>query len=179
MTKTPPRPLSPHDLRKVVGGVRIGGEGDDYLTTRDPFASDGLFGGGGNDTLEGGFGSDLLDGGDGDDILFGSKGDDDLRGGSGDDRLDGGSGSDFLNGGAGDDIFVVRPGEGSDTLQGGPGRDTVRVDAPADAYRIVFTSGGIDPRGDGGQLLPGSQGTLHFNAGGSVAFSGIESITHR
>jgi hypothetical protein len=98
----------------AVGGIQIGGNGNDTLT--GTAGNDSLNGGNGNDSLIGNAGNDTLIGGNGTDFLVGSAGNDLLKGDNGSDTLTGGLGSDTLTGGNGQDIFVFASGEGIDTI---------------------------------------------------------------
>ncbi len=95
-----------------LGGVLVGGPGDDTITGGDDadyLESEGgidtFFGMGGNDRIFGGDEGDVLDGGDGDDMLYGEGGDDTLLGGEGDDQLFGGQGGNTLDGGPGSNLL--------------------------------------------------------------------------
>jgi hypothetical protein len=98
----------------AVGGIQIGGYGNDTLTGTE--GNDILIGGRGNDSLIGNAGNDTLIGGNGTDFLVGSAGNDLLDGGNGDDTLTGGLGTDTLTDGNDQDIFVFASGEGIDTI---------------------------------------------------------------
>jgi Ca2+-binding RTX toxin-like protein len=98
----------------AVGGIQIGGNGNDTLT--GTAGNDSLNGGNGNDSLIGNAGNDTLIGGNGTDFLLGSAGNDLLNGDNGSDTLRGGLGNDTLTGGNGSDIFVFASGEGIDTI---------------------------------------------------------------
>jgi Ca2+-binding RTX toxin-like protein len=98
----------------AVGGIQIGGNGNDTLT--GTAGDDSFNGGNGNDSLIGNAGNDTLIGGNGTDFLVGSAGNDLLNGDNGNDTLRGGLGNDTLTGGNGQDIFVFASGEGMDTI---------------------------------------------------------------
>ena len=131
----------------------------------------------------GGSGDDWLSGGAGDDTLIGLAGDDTLVGMGGDDRLDGGEGA---------DLYVIGPGDGADrivdggawtdviALEGRDGPVTLTADGAAgqgwtlvldEGHDVLQTSdGAIDLSGD-------AAGTLIFDDGGSVDFTGIDRVT--
>jgi hypothetical protein len=122
-----------------IGGLEIGGTGDDELIggsagdqVIDPGGSNTLVGNDGNDQLSTLSGENVLDGGSGDDFLRGGYDKDSLYGGDGADVLlgdssnfvgapdlmDGGTGDDHMAGGVGADTFVFRPGDGNDIIEG-------------------------------------------------------------
>ena len=98
----------------AVGGIQMGGNGNDTLTGTP--GNDSLNGGNGNDSLIGNAGNDTLIGGNGTDFLVGSAGNDLLNGDNGNDTLRGGLGNDILTGGNGSDVFVFAALDGTDTI---------------------------------------------------------------
>ena len=149
----------------ILGGfgndVLDGGGGADSLVGGDGY--DSLEGGGGSDTLDGGAANDLLEGDGGRDSLIGGAGSDTLIGGSGFDTLEGGEGNDLLQGGNGNDVIIA---SGGDTVEGGEGGtdsdDNLIVD---DVDFVTF-----DPTDD-------ENGTVTFNDGSTLTFTGIERLT--
>jgi Ca2+-binding RTX toxin-like protein len=128
--------------------------------------SDGLYGGGGDDSMNGGLGDDLLQGNTGGDYLVGGGGRDVLYGGQDNDRIvttieieDGvafptSDGGDFAQGNRGDDVILG--GLGSDTLLGGQGGDTVSGLSGSSAD---FLNGNLgDDRVEGVGVLLGEDG---------------------
>jgi Ca2+-binding RTX toxin-like protein len=164
-----------------------------------PQDDDQVFGEGGNDTISGGFGDDLLDGGGNNDSIDGGEGYDTLVGGGGRDTLDGGAGNDTLQGDGGRDSLVG--GEGDDLLQGGSGFDTLIGGEGADTLEggngndVIIASGGdVVSGGEGGtdtgdelivddvasvtfDPLDSENGTVTFNDGSTLTFTGIEQLT--
>ncbi len=164
-----------------------------------PTDDDDIFGEDGDDTILGGLGSDYLDGGNNDDSIDGGEGFDTLIGGSGSDTLDGGSGADTLDGGIGDDVLLG--GTGDDSLVGGTGFDTLTGGDGADRLeggdgndQIIASGGDVVDGGEGGtdtddELVvddvafvtfdPGNSenGTVTFNDGSTLTFTGIERLT--
>jgi len=145
-----------------------------------------LWGAGGTDELSGGGGNDMLDGGDGDDTLSGGAGADEIYGGAGvdqidggddDDIIDGGAGADILSGGSGDDTFVVQSAADAqgDVVIGGTGPDDTtdqdRIDLSA-LDRGSYTINATEDTSDSGAL----KGTVNFDTGETLTFSGIEII---
>ncbi|MDO6458672.1 Hint domain-containing protein [Celeribacter halophilus] len=109
--------------------------------------------------------------------LWGAEGADTLDGGAGDDILDGGAGSDTISGGDGDDTFIIGSAAEADgdSITGGSGPDdTTDIDTvdlssiDPDSYTISATE---DPL-DSGALT----GTVNFDTGEVLSFSGIEII---
>jgi Ca2+-binding RTX toxin-like protein len=127
------------------------GEGDD-LVVANPYGTNRITGGGGDDVITGGELRDFIAGGDGNDALDGA---------GGGDRLYGGRGADVLKGGAGNDQLLA--GSGNDHVDGGPGRDLLRGDLGEDV--LNGGSDGMTGRADG---IPD---TL-FGGGGSDTFFG-------
>ncbi|PZX14570.1 Hint domain-containing protein [Celeribacter halophilus] len=141
---------------------------------------------GGSDTLGnftnfenilGNDGSNTLTGNSEANKLWGAEGADTLDGGAGDDILDGGAGSDTISGGDGDDTFIIGSAAeaGGDSITGGSGPDdTTDIDTvdlssiDPDSYTINATE---DPL-DSGALT----GTVNFDTGEVLSFSGIEII---
>ena len=111
------------------------------------FASDRLYGSGGDDELYGGRGDDELRGGAGADRIFGEAGFDTLFGDAGNDAIFGGRDGDVIDGGANDDTIegeqgadLIRGGSGDDLILGQAGADTIYGEEGADTIR-----GGSDP----------------------------------
>lgn len=132
----------------------IGGAGADVFYGNDA-ATNGFFGGAGNDAAKGNGGFDRLDG---------WTGNDSLNGGEGNDWLFGNDGADYLVGGAGDDwINFVGPRDaGSDTVKGEAGNDVICGGSDND----VLVGGDGDDYiwgGDGADLLVGGTGADKFN----------------
>jgi len=124
---------------QVQGGFNLTGSAhqDILQASTSVFASDNLFGLGGNDILVGGYGNDNLYGGEGNDMLYGGlnvaalpSGNDNLYGEGGDDQLFGDGGNDNLYGGEGNDTLLG--GAGEDNLHGGAGADTLNGGADND-----------------------------------------------
>ncbi|MEX0285628.1 MAG: Hint domain-containing protein [Paracoccaceae bacterium] len=72
-----------------------------------------------NDTLIGyddPFFTNNLSGGDGDDFIDGRGGEDNIMGDAGNDTIIGGAGNDTMQGGSGDDVFDLNPGFGNDSV---------------------------------------------------------------
>ncbi len=130
-----------------------GGDGDDFLTSRDGAE---LAGDAGDDVLRGEpspatrtadrvfspLEHELLRGGDGDDVLEGGSGTDHLAGGSGTDTLRGGPGADGLIGG---DTPSADVPAGRDHLSGGKGDDDLndgdRISSPPEIDSDVLIGG--------------------------------------
>lgn len=100
-----------------------------------------------------------------------------LAGGDGDDTLDGGAGSDNISGGAGNDTFIIGSAAEAqgEIISGGSGPDaTTDVDSidlsaiDPDSYTINAVE---DPSDSGAQA-----GTVNFDTGEVLSFSGIEVI---
>ena len=99
----------------ITDAARTFSTRDDLKISRQAFAGDDTFNGGGggdrltgfrgDDTLRGGAGADSLFGSDGKDVILGGKGEDRLYGNDGQDTLVGGGGRDFMLGGDGSDVF--------------------------------------------------------------------------
>jgi Ca2+-binding RTX toxin-like protein len=143
-----------------------GNSGDNALTGNSQ--ANQLWGASGNDTLAGGAGNDTLDGGDDADTL---------DGGAGDDVLIGGGGADRMSGGDGDDRFVIGSAAQADgdVIAGGSGPDDTTdydtLDLSAldrDSYSVTR----IEDPNDSGALM----GTVTFNTGEVLTYSGIEKI---
>ncbi|MBI1255826.1 MAG: hypothetical protein GC196_16010, partial [Hyphomonas sp.] len=124
---------------QVQGGFNLTGSAhqDILQASTSVFATDNLFGLGGNDILVGGYGNDNLYGGEGNDMLYGGlnvaalpSGNDNLYGEGGDDQLFGDGGNDNLFGGQGNDTLLG--GAGEDNLHGGAGADTLNGGANND-----------------------------------------------
>ena len=169
--------------------VLYGGSGDDTINGGDD--NDSLFGGAGDDTIDGGDGADFiyggrdndtLTGGAGDDALHGGLGNDVLAGGLGDDRLDGGEGNDTATGGDGNDIFIFSTGDGTDSFDGGGGAwtDTVELDGvegqPAYAGWSLNGATVVDTGADYLELAADSNGTITFDDGSELTFTGVDRI---
>lgn len=168
----------------------LGGAGDDVITGGNQLdlliggaGDDDLFGGQQRDMLMGGEGNDTLDGGRQDDQLIGGAGDDLLIGGKGSDTMWGDEGDDVLQGDVGDDLFIFAAGDGHDIVSGGIGnRDTIELDGvdggPGDGpWSIDFDAGAITETGDDYLVLSdAATGTISFDDGSEIAFTGIERI---
>ena len=136
---------------------------------------------------------DTLTGGDDSDLIYGFGGDDTISGGAGDDVINGGAGDDVLNGQDGSDAFLVAALQGSDTIDGGAGAswtDTILLDdmgagysvlgdtVDGDGWTMVLDSGHSILSQDTAtlELSDDAAGTITFDDGGTVDFSGIERI---
>lgn len=127
-----------------------------------------VFGGGGNDQLygedgwdwiDGGYGADLIDGSTGSDRLLGDKDNDTISGGADADILTGGAGSDTLQGGADNDSIWGAAGDFVDGGETGIDTDVLNV---SNVSSINYTTA--------------ESGTVFFNGGGSLSFTGIETV---
>ena len=174
-----------------------------YADVGDDFVSGGagadvIFGDAGDDQLEGGWqdsAADTIIGGDGNDLVFGYGGDDFITGDSGYDWLDGGAGNDYIDGGLEEDRIVgdlgndtLLGGDANDTLSGGEGADS--VDGGGGADHIFGAAGDIIYGGETGNdsdtlyvsnvdfitYTTAESGTVTFNSGEILQFSGIEQI---
>lgn len=174
---------SGNDLLNLEGGgVRYVGqfhglEGNDYLVSLSPYATDEMYGGTGSDALSGGMDHDQLHGELADDVLSGGAGKDLLYGGDGRDLLIGDwvSGTlsrpdaDYLDGGAGNDTLQ---GQGlDDILYGGDGDDELYGDdSPNSLVGQMFDN--PSPRRVGNDYLDGGIGNdlLAAGLGDDVAY---------
>ncbi|MFW2589746.1 Hint domain-containing protein [Sagittula sp. SSi028] len=125
-----------------------------------------LLGLGGNDTLNGEGGNDTLDGGDGNDLI---------TGGDGNDLITGGAGADTMSGGAGDDTFFITDAAqaAGDSISGGTGPDdTLDYDVLDLTGSGPRTINAVEDPDDSGAF----RGTVTFETGAVLQFSGIENI---
>ncbi|MEM6464622.1 MAG: calcium-binding protein, partial [Pseudomonadota bacterium] len=137
-------------------------------------------------------GNDTLDSGSGDDVIYGGAGNDVIRASSGDDTLFGGTGNDSMSGGDGNDTFYVTAMQGDDTIDGGSGwtdiielagfGDDVVVDGntiDGEGWTIVLDSGHSvsNVTLDSIELSADAVGTISFDDGGMIDFSGIDRVT--
>jgi len=129
-------------------GEKDGGKGDAGL------GNDTVFGGLGEDSIWAGEGNDSVSGGTGRDVIFGGDGNDTLGGGGDADEVFGDAGSDTISGGAGDGVDGGEDKDGSDV-------DVLKL---SDVKSIVFGGGDNET------------GTVTFNDGGTLGFTGIEAI---
>ena len=160
--------------------------------------ADLIFGGAGDDHLEGGWqddGADTIWGGTGNDLFMSFGGDDSISGEAGSDWMDGGHGNDLIDGGADNDRLLgdvgndtLLGGAGYDVLTGGEGAD--RIDGGDDADQIWGNAGDTIFGGEGGDdndtlyvshvdfitYTTAESGTITFNSGDTLQFSGIEQI---
>lgn len=129
------------------------------------------------ENVRGSSGENVIIGNNLDNIFWGLDGDDTLEGGGGNDTLEGGAGADNMFGDDGDDVFIIGSAEDADgdTISGGSGpNDTSDVDTidlsaiDADSYEIHA----IEDPNDSGALT----GTIDFDSGEVLTFSGIEAI---
>ena len=97
----------------------------------------------------------------------GTSGNDTMVGGAGDDIFNGGAGSDTLLGWGGNDTFNIRSKSGTyaDTITGGAGTDTLNI-----------SYSGVSDLGDLVILVSGDTFTLTDSSGGTITFSGIETL---
>ncbi|MFZ1470683.1 MAG: Hint domain-containing protein [Paracoccaceae bacterium] len=162
---------------------------------------DYILAGAGNDTVLAGDGNDYISGGTGDDSIDGGAGNDTISAGEGNDTVLGQAGNDTVYLGAGNDVFgsTGPESQGDDTVYGGSGNDTLIGDLGNDvlygeADRDVFTGTAGDTiyGGEEGDdfdtlVVDGIQsityasgdtesGTISLIGGGTVTFSGIETI---
>ncbi len=166
-----------------------GGAGDDFM--RGDAGNDSVYGGDGNDSVYGGSGNDQIFGGNGNDVMFGGYDNDTVYGGAGNDTITGSGESDLIYGEDGDDS--IQGSNGSDTIYGGLGADTMLGEEDGDTFYAgagdyvdgfeTFTTGS-----DNDTLYvvdvasvsydPGNpeNGTVFFNAGGSMTFYNIEHL---
>ena len=133
-----------------------GGNDEIWTGTDNDFA----FGGNGNDSVHGQEGNDTLYGDGGNDSVTGAEGDDILYGGEGLDSLFGGADADILFGGSGDAVF------GGESVTTGTDNDTLVLNY-ADVESILY---------GGGNNEAGSVTYTAASGGGTLTFSGIESI---
>lgn len=129
------------------------------------------------ENVRGSSGENVITGNSVDNTFWGLDGDDTLVGNGGNDTLDGGAGADSMSGGDGDDTFVIGSAADAagDVITGGAGPDDTsdmdEIDLSAidrDSYTINATE---DPN-DSGALT----GTVNFDSGEVLSFSGIEII---
>lgn len=139
--------------------IVLAGGGNDTVFAGQ--GADAVFGGAGDDALYGVDGDDSLDGGDGADSLLGSTGRDTLTGGAGADTLRGDEDFDALSGGADADALYAGADDTVDGGEGGDDRDTLFV---SDVATILYDAANDE------------NGTVQFNGGGTLAFSGIEQV---
>jgi Ca2+-binding RTX toxin-like protein len=97
----------------------------------------------------------------------GTSDNDTIVGGAGTDTFNGGAGSDTLLGWGGNDTFNIRSKSGTyvDTITGGAGTDTLN---------ISYT--GVNNLGDFVISVSGDSFTLTDSSGGTITFSGIETL---
>lgn len=184
------------------GDVMYGLEGSD--TIDGDRGDDQIFGGSGNDTIYGGDHQDNITGDAGNDTIYGDDGDDTIDGGTGADVIEGGAGSDRLTGGTGDDTIVMGDGadvvyyalgDGQDTVTGGTNSswvDTIELDGftggatqtaadtvEGQGWTLVLDGGhSFDSVGGSAlELSDDASGTITFDDGGIIDFSGIERIS--
>ena len=173
------------DLSPSNPGIVDGTSGDDNM---DVYEGPGDYEDGDGDRITdydaGGFlgigsqsGDDTLSGGTGADEIYGGAGIDQIDGGDDDDIIDGGAGADILSGGSGDDTFVVQSAADAqgDVVIGGTGPDDTtdqdRIDLNA-LDRGSYTINATEDTSDSGAL----KGTVNFDTGETLTFSGIEII---
>ncbi|WP_417268743.1 Hint domain-containing protein [Celeribacter sp.] len=129
------------------------------------------------ENVRGSSGDNVITGNFQDNIFWGLDGEDTLDGGAGNDTIDGGAGADTMFGGDGDDTFIIGSAADADgdVITGGSGPDDTsdmdEIDLSAidrDSYTITATE---DPN-DSGALT----GTVNFDTGEVLSFSGIEII---
>lgn len=126
------------------------------------------------------------------DVLYGFGATDVMSGGTGDDTLLGGAGNDHMSGGDGGDSFVVASMSGNDTVDGGAGW-TDMIELAGLSGDVTVSGNVVEGEGwtlvlDGdhsvtGQTLDSIEltadaiGTITFDEGGIIDFSGIDRIT--
>lgn len=174
-----------------------GDAGEDFIN--GGAGADLIYGGADADHLEGGWEDDASDtiwAGTGNDLVFGYGGDDSVYGETGNDWIDGGAGNDFMDGAADNDRIVgdlgsdtILGGAGYDILTGGEGADS--IDGGDDADQIWGNAGDTIFGGEGGDdndtlyvsyvdsisYTTAESGTITFNSGDTLSFSGIEQVT--
>ena len=161
----------------------IGGSGSGFANLSNSTSDEVIYARQGNDTLESGSGND---------VIYGGAGNESISSGSGDDTIFGGTGNDSMSGGDGNDSFFVTAMQGSDTIDGGSGwtdvielagfGSDVSVDGDiidGEGWTVVLDSGhsAISVNLDSIELSPDAVGTITFDDGGVVDFSGIERVT--
>lgn len=134
-----------------------GGLGNDLIFGGG--GTDQLFGEDGQDWIDGGYDTDLIDGGINNDRLLGDKGNDTIIGNAGADILTGGAGNDTLQGGEGADTIWGAAGDVIDGGETGTDFDTLNV---SNVSSVSYSTS--------------ESGTVFFNSGGSLTFTGIENV---
>ncbi len=176
-----------------AGADSLYGDGGDD-TIRGGSDNDMIFAGADNDLLYGDSGDDQIRGENGADTLYGGSGNDTLGGGGGDDILYGGTGDDDLVGDDGNDRFYFNALEGNDTVNGGGNgwTDVIVLEGMGDRVKIdgetvygegwtMVLEGGASVKGqslDSLELSPDAVGTITFDDGGVVDFTGIERVEY-
>ena len=141
-----------------LGGIALGGSGNDELLVSagtvawelwgeagddelkgSSSAANAVFGGTGNDEIETGSESDFVDGGAGVDVITTLDGVDYVYGGAGDDQIMAGPHDDQINAGPGSD--TVYGGSGADIIYGAAGNDSLYGEDDADK---IFGGSGND-----------------------------------
>ncbi|ARE39007.1 Alkaline phosphatase [Rhodovulum sp. P5] len=125
--------------------------------------------------------------------ISGGDGNDTINGASGDDTIDGGSGSDVLSGGDGSDVFYAMAAMGDDTIAGGSGvswTDIIDLGSAGGTATVsgqdIIGDGWVATIDGGSSILSDSDGvavlsqdaagTIVFDGGGTVSFTGIEQL---
>ncbi len=146
------------------GGIDIGNDGDQDVTTASGVEIIRVYGKNGNDTIDatdypwtgvhlyGGNGDDTLIGTGLSDSLYGNAGADALQGGVGNDQLYGGSEDDLTFGEDGDDtMWADATADGADEYYGGAGADTLTYQKRTGALTVTIGNGLADD-GEAGEL---------------------------
>jgi Ca2+-binding RTX toxin-like protein len=136
-------------------------------------------------------GDDRVSTGSGNDVMFGGSGNDTLFGGDGNDSIYGGTGDDFLYGQNGDDTFYATSMQGNDSVNGGSGWTDV-IELSGFSGDVTVDGNMVDGEGwtmvlDGSHLVTGQTldsieltadavGTITFDDGGTIDFTGIDRI---
>ena len=160
------RDFGNHDFFAPPQNPNSGTQGDDVIKSGQDGAH--LVGKGGDDKLVGRGDDQVLIGGSGDDVLR-TRGDDSfLNAGSGDDKVTLKGDNNVAALGSGDDTAKIKTDTGHNTVVGGSGEDTLDLSKYGqDEYTITYDEGST------------TSGTVNFDKGGSVQFSGMENIKER
>ncbi|RPE66987.1 hemolysin type calcium-binding protein [Pacificibacter maritimus] len=129
------------------------------------------------ENVRGSAGENAITGNNLDNIIWGLGGNDTLDGGGGNDTIEGGAGADNMSGGDGNDRFIIGSAADAngDVIVGGSGVDDTTdidvIDLSAIDRSTYTITASVDPNDSGAKT-----GTVNFDTGETLSFSGIELI---